>query len=161
MDIWEYAISLEQDGEKYYREQAEINKNNSLHEVCLILANEENRHAQLLIQRMNEVPVELIEEDSLFKSERIFKDIDNFKMNGKDIPSQLDFYRFAKEKEEQSIRLYTNYLSQDINSYEKELVKYLIHQEQKHAEILDELALLLRNGEEWVESAEFGNRKEY
>ena len=161
MDIWEFAINMEHDGENYYREQAEINKNNSLNTVCLMLANDEHYHAQLLTSRLNEVPYELNETDSQVKAEKIFKDIKNFKIGGKDKPSQLDFYRFAKAKEEQSIRVYTDYLLKVSDAMEKELLKFLIRQEKIHYEILEELAALLRNAEEWVESAEFGLRKEY
>lgn len=152
---------MEHDGEKYYREQAEINKNNSLNTVCLMLANDEKYHAQVLTSRLNEVPYELNETESKLKAEKIFNDIDNFKIGGKDKPSQLDFYRFAKGKEEQSINLYMDYLSKVTDDKEKELLKFLVRQEKIHFEILEELAALLRNAEEWVESAEFGIRKEY
>jgi len=38
MNDLNFAIKMENDGEKYYREQAEINKNNALYTVCLKMA---------------------------------------------------------------------------------------------------------------------------
>ena len=85
MNNWKFAIDMELDGEKYYKEQAKINKDNSLNVVCPMLA----------------------------------------------------------------------------EGADKELLEYLIKQEENHYEILDNMASLLIKPEEWVENAEFGIRKEY
>ena len=37
MNIFKFAIDMELDGLKYYREQAEVNKNNMLYPVCQML----------------------------------------------------------------------------------------------------------------------------
>jgi len=161
MNNLKFAIDMELDGEKYYRQQAETNKDNSLSVVCLALAEEEKRHAQILTDKMKEMPYQLIEMGTLSQAKNIFDGIDDIKIPGKVIASQLDFYRTATENEKQSIDLYKEYLSKAIESAEKELFEYLIKQEENHYEVLDNMALLLSHAEEWVEDAEFGVREEY
>ncbi|SEW15114.1 ferritin-like domain-containing protein [[Clostridium] fimetarium] len=161
MNNWKFAIDMELDGEKYYREQANINKDNGLNVVCLMLAEDEKKHAQILTDKMNEKSFQLIESDTLLKAKNIFEGIGNIKTEGKEISSQLDFYRIATEKEKQSIDLYKEYLAKATANEEKELFEYLIEQEKHHYEVLDNIASLLLKPEEWVENAEFGIRKEY
>lgn len=161
MNVLEYAIKMELDGEKYYREQAQINKNNKLYTVCLMLAEDEKNHARILNQKLNEMVYELASIDTLAKAKNIFEDLGNLKMETKEVLSQLDFYSIAQEKEKQSINLYKDFLDKATNNQEKELFEYLIGQERQHYEVLEELVMLLRRAEEWVEAAEFGTRKEY
>lgn len=161
MNDFKFAIEMENDGENYYREQAEINKDNGLYTVCLKLAEDEKNHARILTDMMNQLPVKLMESETLSNVENIFKGIDDIKVEGKNIPSQLDFYRIACEKEQQSIDLYTKYLSVAEGFAEKELFEFLIKQEKYHYEVLDNIVELLKRADEWVENAEFGVREEY
>lgn len=161
MNDLQFAINMELDGEKFYRRQAEINKDNSLHSVCLMMAEDEKMHAQILTDKLNEMLYQLKNNDTLAQAKNIFDGIRDIKVEGKSIPSQLDFYRLAADLEKQSIDLYSKYLSQVIEEQEKELFEYLINQEKQHLAILDELVSLLSHAEQWVENAEFGLRKEY
>lgn len=161
MNDLKFAIDMELDGEKYYREQAEINKNNSLHSVCLMLAADEQNHARILIDKSNEKSFQLVDTDTLSGVKNIFEGIGDIKADDQETASQLDFYRIASDKEKQSIDLYSKYLAKAEGQQEKELFEFLIMQEQRHFAVLDELASLLRQADEWVENAEFGIRKEY
>lgn len=161
MNILEFAIDMELDGLKYYKEQAEVNKENMLYSVCLMMAEDEKNHAKILTDRMKEIDYRLIETETLSKAKNIFEGSGDIKIATKEIASQLDFYRIASDKEKQSIDLYTDLSSKAVEGQDKELFDYLIKQEVQHYEVLEELANLLRQSEEWVEFAEFGLRKEY
>lgn len=161
MNTLEFAIKMELDGEKYYTEQAEINKNNSLQAVCLLLAEDERHHAEILQNKLAALSYELKDRDTLSAAKNIFEGISNFKNELKGIPSQLDFYAMALEKEKQSIQLYEGFLSEAADDQEKKLYQYLIKQEEYHRAILDALVTMISHADEWVESAEFGIRKEY
>ncbi len=152
---------MELDGEKYYREQGEINKNNGLYTVCLLLADEEKTHAQILTGYLNKSPRQLVETDTLLKAENVFEGMGDIQFEGAEKAGQLDFYRRATEKEKQSIDLYKKYSLQAEDDKEKELFEFLISQEEKHFKLLEELNTLLMHAEEWVENAEFGIREKY
>jgi rubrerythrin len=156
-----YAIKMENEGEKYYLDQARINSENSLHQVCLMLAKDEGNHARILNLKLNDEAFNLPKSDSLSKTKTIFAQLRDFQTDAKETAKQLDFYRMASELEKRSIDLYSGFLDSALDVPEKKLFEYLVKQEKQHFEVLDELASQLRNAEEWVESAEFGVRKPY
>ncbi|KGK85496.1 rubrerythrin [Desulfosporosinus sp. HMP52] len=156
MNIFEFAIKMEIDGENYYKEQAEINKDNSLNTVFLMLAKDEKIHARVLQQKANQQAYDLSENETLSEAKNIFKN-----MEFKQTPDQLRVYRSALQNEQDSIDLYRTYLSEVTDDESKQLFEYLIKQEEDHYIILEELVLLVSRAEEWVESAEFGTREQY
>ena len=161
MSDLKFAIEMEHDGEKYYRRQAEINENKDVRTVCLMMAEDEKRHAQILTDKMNEKTFQLVDTDTLAKAKNVFAGKADLKVEGKATPSQLDFYRTALDMEKQSIDLYTGFLSKADGAKEKELFEYLVQQEKQHFDLIEELVTLLGHAEQWVEFAEFGVRKEY
>jgi len=156
MNVLEFAIKMELDGEKYYNDQAEITKDTSLKTVFLILAKDENSHAKILQKRSNKLSYKLENNETLSETKNLFKGIKHFKSEIKQIPNQLDLYRVALEKEKESITLYEKLLLESEDKESKELFSYLIKQEKDHYDILDELVLQLNKSDDWVESAEFG-----
>lgn len=161
MNSLEFAIRMELDGEKYYKEQAEINKDNGLSAVFLNLAEDEENHARILQNMFNELAFELQDNNTLDQSKNVFKGLGNFENKIWELPKQVDLYRAALEKEKESIELYSKLLGLATDGHEKECFQYLVNQEEDHFAILEELILLASHPEEWVESAEFGIRKRY
>ncbi len=161
MNILEFAIKMEHKGEKYYTEQAEINKDNVLSTVFLKLAKDESMHAKVLQSKANKLSYNLMQNETLSEAKNVFSDIEARKIGINQIPNQLGVYRLALENEKASITLYRKYLYEATDDESKKLFEYLIKQEEDHYEIIDLLVSLLSRSEEWVESAEFGLRKEY
>lgn len=161
MNSFEFAINMELDGERYYKEQAEINKDNGLNAVFLLLAKDEENHARILQNKFSKLSYELQDNNILSKSKNVFKGIKDFKSGIRELPKQLDLYRAALEKEKLSIDLYKKLLDEATEDQEKSLFEYLVKQETDHFAILEELGLLVSRPDEWVESAEFGIREKY
>lgn len=161
MSILEFAVKMELDGEKYYTEQAELNKGNSLETVFLMLAKDENTHAKVLQNKANKLSYDLVPNETLSEANNVFSDLAVLKNGIKENPNQLDVYKLALENEKQSVALYQKYLSEATDDETKKLFEYLIKQEEDHYTIIDQLVSLITHSEEWVESAEFGLRKEY
>jgi rubrerythrin len=161
MNSLEFAINMELDGEKYYREQAEINKENGLNKAFLLLAEEEEKHAIILQNKSIELDYELKDNKALAQAKSIFKGISDYKEETIAMPKQLDLYRMALDMEKKSIDLYNEFLSEATDEKDKELFSFLVKQEEEHFKILEELVLRINRPEEWVESAEFGIREEY
>ena len=161
MNVLEFAIKMELEGEKYYTEQAEINKDNSLSTVFLMLAKDEKMHSEFLRNIANKLPCDLKQSDTLSEAKSVFTNLGALKNGIKYTPNQLDVYRLALEKEKESIALYRKYLSEATDDESKKLFEYLIIQEKDHYAIMDELVLIVSRPEEWVESAESGLREDY
>lgn len=161
MNILEFAINMELEGEKYYLEQAEFNKDNGLSVVFSFLAEDERRHAELLRNKSKNAAYVLEDSEALSELNNVFKGLENFQDQIKEIPQQIDAYRKALETEQESIDLYKKLLEEETDNQGKELFRYLIKQEHDHYTTLEELVSMLSKSEEWVESAEFGLRSDY
>jgi rubrerythrin len=160
MNTLDYAIKMELDGEKYYREQAELNKDNGLYVVCDLLAKEEKNHAQILENKKKQIPYNLPDSDFLNNAKNVYTGVKGIEVEDTNYPSQLDFYRAVCEMEKKSIDLYQKFLSDAKDDEDRKLYEYLINQEKEHLEAFEEMSRLLQNAEWWIESPEFGRRRE-
>lgn len=161
MDALELALSLELDSEKYYKEQAEKNKNNSLYVVFTMLAKEEEKHADILLGKADLFTTLATQEDVLIESRKIFGELKDFKSEISNLPSQLDSYRLALDMEHKSLNFYQELKDNASDENARKTYGYLIKQEEIHCVLLEELVKLITRPDEWVESAEFGEREEY
>jgi rubrerythrin len=158
MDILVYAIKMELDGEKYYRDQAKRNKGNSLYKVFMDLAKEECEHARILEDKSKGL---CYKKKATLTAPRqnVFSCVDDFKSDIKKYAEQVDVYRMALDKEKESINLYKKLLDESADS--ADLFNFLISQEEEHYALLEEIVKLVNRPEKWVEAAEFGIREEY
>ena len=69
--------------------------------------------------------------------------------------------RRQQENEKKSIDLYQKMLQEAVDERDKKIFEYLIEQENDHYKVLEQLIEMVNRPNEWVESAEFGLRKEY
>ncbi len=161
MNNLEFAISMENDGESYYTHQAEMNRENSLYNLFLNLAHDEKIHAKILRNKFDGKSYELSENTAVFEPKSLFKGADDFKIDFKKVPSQLDLYNVIFDREKASVELYKEMLASASNPKDQTLFEFLVVQETKHQAIFEGLVSLLTRPEEWVENAEFGVREEY
>lgn len=157
MDIFEFAIKMELDGEKFYLDLAEESKNNSLSKVFLSLAKDEANHAKIIQDKQAGKDTPLSEGISA-TVESIFGDDSGFKFEGKK-PEQVEAYRAALEKEKASIAVYEKMAAE--SGENQAMCAYLIKQEEDHYQILEEITKAVDRPNAWIESAEFGVREEY
>ena len=161
MHSLDYAIQTEMDGVKFYTEQAQKNKGTTLQKVFDLLADEERQHEIILRRILSDTFSDLTENSSLADKKSIFSDLGDFKDEIRENPHQIEVYRLAREMEEKSIALYEKMLEEAKNDIEKSVIKYLITQETYHYQLMDEFVIRIGRPDEWVESAEFGEREEY
>ena len=161
MKILVAAIEMETDLEKYYLKQAKINKGNELEQIFTMLANDEKEHASILRSKLEEIDYSLEDSKSLQETKDLFKNMEDFNLDIKELPSQLDSLRFALDMEKKSIDAYKKMQTESDNEDAKEVFEFLIRQEKKHFEIIEELIFHLNKPNDWVEDAEFTQRHEY
>ncbi|MDI9441400.1 MAG: ferritin family protein [Bacillota bacterium] len=161
MSALKFAIQMELDGERYYLEQAELNKDNNLRPVFVMLAGEERKHAEILQQYADESDYNLTESGAYTEFKNVFADLDDFSVEVKTTPEQLDGYRLALEKEREMVELYEKMLQEAKTDQDRELFGFLIKEEKKHYQIFSDIIEHLLKAEQWVEDAEFGLREEY
>ena len=156
MNLMEFAIHMENDGEQYYLKQMELIRNASLKTVFQKLAQDEHMHGEILKNKQFATQ----QNDSLEQTQNVFSHLKDYKNEIKALPGQLDAYKAGLDMEQKSIDLYEKMLTEETDKSIQNLLGFLIRQEKIHYSILEELTTLLIHAEQWVEDAEFGLRKE-
>ncbi|MBE0601533.1 MAG: ferritin family protein [Firmicutes bacterium] len=161
MDILQYALDMELDGERYYRKQAETFADTPLKTVFNTLAKDEMKHADIIRSQMAGTAYELKESEQLADRKNLFTGMQDYKPLVKSNPGQAELYHEALELEQRSIDLYTDMRSKTSDAQTLTMLDFLIGEETRHYEIVEEVYRFVNRPNEWVESAEFGLREEY
>ena len=150
---------MELGNKRFYLEQAEKTDDNGLKSIFHTLAEEESIHARILKSKAETLPYELI--DTYGEIKTIYLEVGKYKNVVKSFPGAVDIYSMALENEKKSLELYNELLRDAEDEKEKKIFQFLIEQEDSHYKVIEQLIEMVRRPEEWVESAEFGLRKEY
>ncbi|HWR39834.1 MAG TPA: ferritin family protein [Patescibacteria group bacterium] len=168
MNIYDFALKMESDGEQYYRQQAAQTKYEKLKVVLEGLADDEQRHYKIVQQLQNQNLDYIEPNPALNKMRNVFELGDSLKKISQEPDSlitlkeeQWDVYQAALRKEEESVKLYKKLKESTDSQAAKDIIEKLIQEEESHAEVLDKIIEMLNNVNEWVESAEFNHQKPY
>jgi rubrerythrin len=160
MNIFEYALQMEKDGEDYYRQLAQQTANKGLKSILAMLADEEVKHYNV-IERMQS-------EDAHMADTTILTDAKNIFVQIKDTGASFDFdikqtglYRKAQDIEKRSRDFYLEKANEVDEQYQKELFLKLAEEEKKHYFLLDNIIEFVSRPETWLENAEFYHLEEY
>lgn len=162
MDIFDFALQMELDGEKYYRELAEQVKYDDLKKVLLGLAEDEQHHYEIIKAAQQQMkPIE--GGPSLNKIQNVFVNKTNEFNPDKEFiaklkDEQFDVYEAALVKEKESVELYKKLKADAKKSDEQNIFARLMHEEEKHVEVIENILEMLNHVNDWVEAAEFNHR---
>ena len=161
MNIFDYAIQMEEDGEKYYRELAENTSDEGIKSILTMLADDEVKHKQIIQDMQQDEDTEMAETEILSKSKNIFEKMQD---KHKDLSSnerEMDLYRDAKEVEQKSIDFYEKKSNEVDSDKQREIFKRLADEEQRHYHLIDEIEELLLRPKQWVEDGRFYHLEDY
>lgn len=168
MNVFDFALKMELDGEQYYRVQAAKVQYAELKVVLDGLAADEHRHYKIIEALQNKKYAYLEADPALSKARNGFEVDKNKEFIPKDKDSiaklkdeQLDVYRAALLKEEESVQLYKKLKVTAEQQAEKDILERLVHEEEGHAQVLGNIVEMFNHVVEWVESAEFNHQKPY
>ena len=160
MDIFDYAMQMEKDGESFYRSIAVKTDNNGLKAIVTMLADEEVKHYQV-IERIKQDQYEMPETNILDDAKSIFIQM---KEKGEDFDSdleQIELYKKAQEIEKQSQQFYQGKANEVDKDIQKQLFKQLAKEEEKHYFLLDNMIEFVSRPKQWLENAEWYHLDEY
>ena len=160
VNIFEYAMQMEKDGEDYYRQLAQKTDNNGMKTILTMLADEEVKHYNA-IEKIKKQKTQIAESEILTDAKNVFVQIresgDSFDF---DI-NEAELYKKARDIEEKSRDFYTEKAGEVTEAYQKELFLKLSDEEQKHYVLLDNIIEFVSRPEQWLENAEFFHLEEY
>lgn len=161
MDIFEFAIEKEKLSEDYYRQLAERTDNKGLESIFLMLAQEEQKHAQI-VRDMQQLPIETVTETpvlddarKVFESMRQAADSFNFDID------EAKLYEKACKIETESEAYYREKAEQSENSKHRAIFLRLADEEHKHFRLLESICTFVSRPKWFLENAEMYRFDDY
>jgi len=155
MNIYEYAMQLELDGERYYRELADKMQDIGMKNIFIMLADEEVKH-YILFEKMNKQQTFTIQHSThlikhtllLFRKMR--EENPNFSFSRLHIES----FKSALRTEENSYQFYLEKGNMLEDGEQKEAFLRIAEEEKEHMILLQNLLSLVEDPQQWIESHE-------
>lgn len=161
MDIFEFAKEKEKYAEEFYRDRAAKSPDKGLAEIFLLLANEEEKHFDLIEKMQAEVPAELTETTVLSDAATIFEKIREGAMKFSSDRSELELYKEAQKIEQNARDYYLDKADQVEVQAQKDIFIKLAEEEKKHYFLLDNIIDFVSRPQQWLENAEFHHMEDY
>lgn len=161
MDIYEYAMQMEREGEHLYREMASTTENAGIRSILTMLADAEVEHyntfMKMKIHQKVAVPDTTILNDvkNIFIRIRESGELLNLKI------SHIDLYKKSQEIEKRSEEFYLKEADEVQDEVQKSAFRKIAREENKHYFILESIINFVSRPEQWNENAEWYHLEEY
>ena len=160
MDIFEYAMLMEKDGEAYYRQLVLKVTHKGLKTILTMLADEEVKHYNA-IDKIKTGQSQMTAATILTDAKNIFVQLEESGEKFDIDLSQIDLYKKAQDIEEKSRNFYLEKANEVGQDYQEELFLKLAEEEKKHYFLLDNIIEFVSRPQHWLENAEFCHLEEY
>jgi len=155
MNVYEYAMKVEKEGEAYYREMSAAATNQGLKKIFTMLADEEVKHYNVFKNMLKRENMDLNSLDLITDTKTIFQTLSEEKDNVTFDADQIQFYKDAIKREENSHNFYAEKAAELEDEKQKEIFIHIAEEEIKHKQVLEEIVAFLEEPADWVASAEF------
>jgi len=166
MDIYDFAMKMEQDGEAYYRKMANMSGNAALKSILLELAKDEVKHYHIF-KKFKEGDFSVASEMQS-SSTKVFQGAKNIFQKLSSKPQTFDFgadvistWREAQMIEKKSEDFYRDKVKSAENEKAKNTILLIADEEHKHWTLIESVIRFLERPKQWLENAEWNNLKEY
>lgn len=155
MNVYEYALKVEKEGEAYYRKMAQTATNPGLKKIFTMLADEEVKHYTVFKNMMKKESIDLDTLDLITDTETIFKTLEKERANVCLEQEHIKYYKDAIAREDDAHMFYEKKANEMEKDFEKEIFLQIAQEELKHKKILEEIVHFLEEPDAWIASAEF------
>lgn len=165
MNIYEFAMQMELDGEKYYRQMADHSGSPGLKKIFSMLAAEEVKHYRVaeLLSRKEDNP-QLAKTTILDDVRNVFTEMREVEQELQvDTTEETQNYRKARDIEEKSMRFYLDKAEQVQSEPQHSILLQLAGEEEKHLRIMENIVEFVSRPEpgNWLENAEWHHLESY
>jgi len=158
MNVYEYAMKVEKEGEQYYKELADKTDDIGLKSILTMLADEEVKH-YVVFDKMNKkqiIPTQP-QVDVFSCAKTIFEKMREENQTASFSEDQIDFYKSALRSEENSYKFYIEKALMLEDEEEKAVFMRIAEEERQHMVLLENLVEYISFPERWLENAEFNH----
>lgn len=161
MNVFDFAINMEKEGESFYRELAAGNQNPGLKNILTMLADDENKHAEIFEKMKRSTPSKMSETRILKDAKNVFLQMKEAREEIKTDVSQIELYKKAQALEVKSENFYRQKATEVGQEEQRILFLQIADEERKHFYLLRNIVELVSRPQYWVENAEFFHLDEY
>ncbi len=162
MNVFEFAMQMEKDGEAFYREIAQNTQDAGLQKIFNTLADEEVIHYNTFKNLYEKTSAEAVESNVLQKAKNIFTEMKaKGDVNVTADTSQIDAYKKAMKAEEEAFLFYEKKAAEVTDPAEEKVLLTFAREERRHYRLLENVIEFVSRPDEWLESAEFAHMDEY
>ncbi len=162
MNVFEFAMQMEKDGEAFYRQIANGTKNPGLKRIFETLAEEEVVHYNTFKKLAEKTGTSVVESNILAKAKNIFaemKESGPVDLSGE--TPQTEAYRKAMAAEEEAYTFYEKKAAECNDDIEKEVLLVFAKEERRHYHLHENVLEFVSRPDTWIEDGEFVNLEEY
>jgi rubrerythrin len=161
MDIFEYALQMEKDGERFYREIAQKTGSMRIRTVVTMLADEEVKHYKAIKKMKQGQHGEMAETHILDDARNVFAQMRDKADELAADRKQTELYKEAQQIEMRSQQFYQEKAGQMDRDDQRHLFEQLAAEEAKHYFLLENLIDFVSRPEQWLENAEWHHLEDY
>ena len=156
MNVYEYAMKLEKEGEEFYRDLAEQTDDVGLQKILTMLANEEVKHYIMFEKMLKKADVSKLPKMEVIKeATSIFENMKEVKKKYSFDVNQIEYYQKALETEKANENFYLKKVDETDSEEHKMIFLRIAEEEHKHLVLLENLVEFISEPEDYLESAEF------
>lgn len=162
MNVFDYAMKMEQDGKSLYKKFAEETDYTGLKNIFLQLADDEQKHYEIFQAMKGQTQAAAMEDTTVLENTRnVFEKLMQDKGSHGQIEGDLDAYRHAMKLEADSFRLYEDVAAKEENRDVKALLLRIAGEEHKHFQVLENVYDFVNAPNQYLAWGEFSNLDEF
>ncbi|HWR83299.1 MAG TPA: ferritin family protein [Candidatus Deferrimicrobium sp.] len=164
MNIFEFAMKMEEDGRKFYLEHAAKQASPHLKRILEELADDERKHYAIFKSLNEGLPAEFerTRETKILSSVRnVFETLKSERKELSFPPDAQQIWEQAREIEKKSEDFYRQKAGEVTLSEQKQILNRIADEEHKHWVTVESVIKFLDRPRHWLEDAEWSNLEEY
>ncbi|MGB3242555.1 MAG: ferritin family protein [Candidatus Omnitrophota bacterium] len=160
MNIFEYAMQMEKDGENFYRDLAQASDNPGVRNIFNMLADDEVKHCKIFEDMKKDEKPQMANTEVLTNAKNIFAQLKEEGEFDYVLPG-IELYKEAQELEKKSEDFYREKATEAADEYQKEILLKIAEEEKKHYFLLDNIIEFVSKPQTYLENAEFHHIDEF
>lgn len=161
MNVFDFALQMEEDGKRYYEKLAAEASHTGLKRIFAMLADVEREHHDVFQTLKSGASAARADSRVLDRAKNIFQEMMAEKGALKTIKTDLDAYRHALKLEAESVRLYEEMAAKEKNEEVRELLQKIAEEEKHHYNIVENIHDFVAAPETYLAWGEFSNLREF
>jgi rubrerythrin len=160
MNVFDFAIRMEEDGMKLYEKLAEEAHEPELKTIFNLLAAEERKHRNIFVAMKKGEDPSTAESIALENARTAFRKLMERKDPVEILQKDPDGYRHSIKAEEDFIRLYEDLAGKEQNGHVADLLRRIADEERRHLNIMENIFDFMESPRTFLAWGEFSNLNE-